>query len=116
MKFVARYADPEVPGSGMLRRFPGKVAGIITTGHEEGASMAISSLFMTLNNYGMLFPPFSHVYAMSSVCNSTFEDKKIVTGECFVGQLRLLAENVLLASRLSCGVRGADWKYDSSEN
>ena len=49
MKFIELMADDDVPGSGFLRRFSGKVAGIIVIGHEEGASMAISNLFMAQN-------------------------------------------------------------------
>lgn len=56
MKFIEQTADNGVPGSGLLRRFMGKTAGIIVTGHEEGASMVISNLFLTLNFFGMLFP------------------------------------------------------------
>jgi multimeric flavodoxin WrbA len=74
MKFIELTADNNVLGSGMLRRFLGKVAGIIATGHEAGATLAISTLFLTLNQLGMLFPPFSCMYAMSSVCYSTYED------------------------------------------
>ena len=116
MKFIEHAAGNEVPGSGMLRRFLGKVAGIIVTGHEEGAGMAISQLFMTLNNYGMLFPPFSHVYAMSSVCVSTYNDKGIVLGKCYDGQLRLLANNLMLAAKTARQVRGTGWKYEETEN
>jgi len=114
MKFVELTADNNVPGSGMLRRFLGKVAGIITTGHEEGASMAISNLFMTLNQYGMLFPPFSSMYAMSSICNSTYEDKAIVLGKCYEEETKLLAENVMTAVKISKKTKGTDWKYDYS--
>ena len=116
MKFIELTADNNIPGSGMLRRFSGKVAGIITTGHEEGASMAISNMFMTLNNYGMLFPPFSSMYAMSSVCDSTYKDKKIVLTECFKGEAKLLAENVMKATKLAIKTKCIDWKYDYDAN
>lgn len=114
MKFIELTADQDVPGSGMLRRFLGKTASIIVTGHEEGAGMAISSLFMILNNYGMLFPPFSHVYAMSSVCNSTYEDKPIVLGECYKEQVKLLAQNVMTATKIARDTTA--WTYDYREN
>lgn len=116
MKFVELTADNDVPGSGMLRRFLGKIAGIIVTGHEEGASMVISNLFMTLNNYGMLFPPFSHMYAVSSVCNSTHEDKKIIFTDCYLGETKILAENVMNAAKLARKIKCTDWKYDYSAN
>lgn len=116
MKYIKLTADQDVPGSGMLRRFLGKVAGIIITGHEEGASMAISNLFMTLNHFGMMFPPFSNMYAMSSICNSTFEDKKIVLGECYAEELKLLAKNVMTAVMLEKQCKCTDWKYEYSEN
>jgi multimeric flavodoxin WrbA len=112
MKFVELTADNNVPGSGMLRRFIGKVAGIIVTGHEEGASMVISNLFMTFNHFGMLFPPFSNMYAMSSVCNSTYEDKKDVLAECYVSTAKLIAENVMNAAQISRNTKRTDWKYD----
>jgi len=112
MKFIELTADNDVPGSGMLRRFIGKVAGVIVTGHEEGATMVISNLFMTVNHYGMLFPPFSNIYAMASVCNSTFEDKKIVLTECYTGETKLLAQNVMHAAGLLRNTKPTDWKYD----
>ncbi len=100
MKFIEKTADNNVPGSGMLRRFSGKVAGIITTGHEEGAAMVISSLFMTLNYFGMLFPPFSSVYAMASYCDSTYKDKPLVTSDCYVDEINMLAENLMSTASL----------------
>ncbi len=118
MKFIEMTADQKVPGSGMLRRFPGKVAGIIVTGHEEGASMVISNLFMTLNHFGMIFPPFSNMYAMSSVCLSTHEDKAAVTGKCYDTTVKAVAENVLKTAQLlkDSKVGLGDWKYDYAEN
>jgi multimeric flavodoxin WrbA len=118
MKFIELTADNGVPGSGMLRRFLGKVAGVITTGHEEGASMAISQLFMTLNHYGMIFPPFSNIYAMSSICDSTYKDKRKMMTECYFGETRLLAENVMRAMRMSRDgkAKPTDWKYDYAAN
>ena len=116
MKFIELTADDNIPGSGMHRRFLGKVAGIIVTGHEAGASMAISNLFMTLNHYGMLFPPFSNVYAMSSICNSTYKDKKIVLADCYNEEVQILAENVMTATKLSIKQKSTDWKYDYTTN
>jgi len=116
MKFIEMTSDNAIPGSGLLRRFPGKIAGIIVTGHEEGASMAISQLFLTLNNFGMLFPPFSHVYAMSSICKPTYEDKPLVTGDCYSEEVRMLAENVIRAARLARAARPTDWEYDCRAN
>jgi len=116
MKFIELTADNNVPGSGMLRRFLGKVAGIITCGHEEGATMAITNLFMTLNHFGMLFPPFSSMYAMASVCNSTHEDKKIVLSDCYEEEVELLAKNIMTASRIAKGCKCTDWVYDYKSN
>jgi len=116
MKFIELTADNNILGSGLLRRFLGKIAGIIVTGHEEGASMVISNLFMTLNHFGMLFPPFSNMYAMSSVCYSTHEDKKIVLSECYDEQIRLLAENLITAAESSRNIKFSDWKYEYTEN
>ena len=116
MKFIEMTADNNVPGSGMHRRFLGKVAGIIVTGHEAGAAQAISNLFMTLNHYGMLFPPFSNMYAISSVCNSTYKDKKIVLADCYKEEIKLLAENMMTATKLAIKQKGTDWKYDYTTN
>ncbi|MFA6255935.1 MAG: flavodoxin family protein, partial [Candidatus Absconditabacterales bacterium] len=89
MKFIELTADNTIPGSGMLRRFLGKVAGIIVTGHEAGAAMTISNLFMTLNNFGMVFPPFSSMYAMSSIAYSTYADKRIVLSDSYQEEAKL---------------------------
>ena len=112
MKFIELMADENIPGSGFLRRFSGKVAGIIVTGHEEGASMAISNLFMALNNFGMLFPPFSHMYAMSSVCRSLYEDKPAVINDCYFKETQLLAQNIMSASNLAKNIKTTDWKSE----
>lgn len=116
MKFVELTADNNIPGSGMLKRFAGKVAGIITTGHEEGAAMVISSLFMTLNHFGMIFPPFSNTYAMASVCNSTYEDKKIAINKCHEDWVKDLGKNVIVMAKAIRSMNKDDWKYESSEN
>ena len=116
MKFIEKTADSKIPGSGMLRRFSGKIAGVIVTGHEEGASMVISNLFMTLNHFGMQFPSFSSMYAMANVCNSTYEDKKIVLSDCFDYETKLLADNVMLALKNSKNCKPTDWKYDYTQN
>jgi len=116
MKFIELMADDNVPGTGFLRRFSGKVAGIITTGHEEGASMAISNLFMTLNHFGMLFPPFSNMYAMSSVCLSLYQDKSVVLDECHLKETKLLAQNIITATNLVKKIKNTDWKNEYNAN
>jgi multimeric flavodoxin WrbA len=116
MKFIELTADNNIPGSGMLKRFLGKVAGVVTAGHEEGASMAISTLFMTLNHWGMMFPPISNTYANSSICNSTYEDKPIVTDECHKKLVRELAQNVITMTELARKINPEKWKYEYKEN
>ena len=116
MKFIELTADNNIPGSGMLRRFLGKVAGVITVGHEAGAAMTISNLFMTLNHFGMAFPPFSNMYAMSNICVSTYEDKKIVLGKCFDEEIKLLAKNVMTATEIARKRKPTDWVYDYKAN
>ena len=116
MKYIKETANKDKPETGMLRRFSGKVAGIITTGHEEGTSMAISSLFMTLNHFGMLFPPFSNMYAMSSYKNSTFEDKTITLSESYKEEAKMIAKNVLLGIKATRNMKPFDWKYDCRLN
>jgi hypothetical protein len=71
---------------------------------------------MTFNHFGMLFPPFSNMYAMSSVCHSTYEDKKDVLSECYKGTARLIAKNVINASQLLRNAKRTDWKYDYDSN
>ena len=115
MKFIELTADSEILGSGMLRRFQGKIAGIIVTGHEEGASMAISNLFMTLNHFGFLFPPYSNMYAMSSISVSTYEDKKTVLGDVYLKETELLAKNVIAATENERKNK-SKWVYDNREN
>lgn len=116
MKFIELASDNSLPGSGFLRRFSGKIAGIITTGHEEGASMAISNLFMALNHFGMLFPPFSSIYAMSSPCLSLYRDKPVVLNDCYYQETNLLAQNIMTAANLAKKVKPTDWKnaYDAN--
>lgn len=116
MKFIELTADNDLPGSGLLRRFTGKIAGIIVTGHEAGAAMAISSLSMILNNFGMMLPPFNSLYAMSSVCHSTYEDKPIVLSDCYDEELKSLANNLILAAELAKNCKITDWKNDYSAN
>lgn len=116
MKFIELMSDNNIPGSGLLKRFTGKVAGIIATGHEEGATMAITNLFMTLNHFGMVFPPFSSMYAMSSVCNSTYKDKKIVLSECYGNWVKMLAENIMTATKITRKCKFTDWVYEYKSN
>lgn len=114
-KFIELMSDDTIAGSGFLRRFSGKSAGIIVTGHEEGASLVISSLFMTLNHFGMIFAPWSNMYAMSSITNPTCEDKKIVTGQTYIDDAKKVAQNTLLMAR-AVRKEQIHWKYDSSAN
>ena len=115
-KFVQLNVDYDLPGSGFLRRFSGKIGGIITAGHEEGTSMAISCLLMTLSHFGMLFPPFNNMYAMSSVCNPTYADKAIVMGDCFEREIICLAQNLMLCAKNARQGSTMDWKNDYSIN
>ena len=114
-KFIALMADPAIPGSGFWKRFYGKVGGFIVTGHEEGASMAITQLFMTLNHFGMAFPPWSNMYAMASIENPTHEDGRIVRDSGYVEEARQVAQNTLTIAK---ALRKSDirWEYDSSSN
>ena len=114
-KFVELMADDTTPGSGFLRRFSGKVAGVIVTGHEEGASLVISSLFMTLSHFGMVFAPWSNMYAMSSITNPTYKDKDIVTGSIYTEDAKKLARNTLMMAK-SLRKEPIEWTYDHSSN
>jgi multimeric flavodoxin WrbA len=114
-QFISLMADPAVPGSGFWKRFYGKVGGILVTGHEEGASMAITQLFMTLNHFGMAFPPWSNMYAMASIEHPTHEDGRIVRDIGYAEEARQVARNTL---SLAKALRKSDsrWEYDSSSN
>lgn len=116
MKFIELCSDDNVPGSGVLKRFIGKTAGFIISGHEEGASMVISSLYMYLNGCGMIFPPFNYMYAMSSVCLSTYQDKPVVLNDCHHKETHLLAQNVMTSAKLAKKIKTTDWKNDYSVN
>lgn len=116
MKFILLTSDDAIPGSGFVRRFIGKTAGIIATGHEEGTSMAISSLFMTLNHFGMIFPPWSNMYAMSSIAYPTFKDKGIVTDDAFLEDARKIAVNTMACASNLKDFKKFGWKYDYSSN
>ncbi len=115
-KFVELTADDQIPGSGFLRRFSGKAAGVIATGHEEGASMAISCLFMTLNHFGMIFSPWSNFYAMSSLLYPTYRDKSMVTCPVYIDDAKKVAENVMTTAKLLRNRSKHIWKYDNSCN
>ena len=115
-KFVEMNSDQKIPGSGFLRRFSGKVGGIIVTGHEEGAALVISSLFMTLNHYGMMFPPWSNVYAMATLKNPTSEDKKLLSDQIYIQEVQELAENAMVLAKETKGFGKQNWSYDYSSN
>ena len=114
-KFIELMVDQDIPGSGFLRRFSGKVAGIIATGHEEGAALAISSLYMTLNHFGMAFAPWSNMYAMSSITRGTYQDKSFVTSVAYCNEARQLAQNTLLLTN-KIRENPLDWQYDYTSN
>jgi hypothetical protein len=114
-RFVELMSDDATSGSGFLRRFSGKTAGVIVTGHEEGASLVISSLFMTLSHFGMIFAPWSNMYAMSSITNPTYKDKKIVTGAIYADDAKKVARNTLMMAK-AMQRESIDWKYDHSSN
>jgi multimeric flavodoxin WrbA len=115
-KFIELMSDQKIPGSGFLRRFMGKVAGVIVTGHEEGASMAISDLFMTLNHFGMVFPPWSNMYAMSSILNGTYKDKNMVTNPAYIEEAQQIGRNAISTAKLLRNFNKLDWEHDYSSN
>lgn len=114
-RFIELTAGEEF-GSGFLRRLTGKIAGIIVSGHESGASMVISSLFMTLNHFGMLFPPFSNMYAVNTVCESTDKDKARLRSECYEEEARRLAKNLITAAGIAKRKGDYWWVYDGRSN
>ena len=77
--------------------------------------MAITQLFMTLNHFGMAFPPWSNMYAMASIENPTHEDGRIVRGNGYADEARQVARNTLTLAK---AIRKSDirWDYDQSAN
>jgi len=115
-KFIEITADSKVYGSGFLKRFIGKTAGIIVTGHEIGLSMAINSLYQTLNNFGMVFPPFSGVYATGNYCQGTYADRKIIRKGCHEEDVKELAENVFKMTKVLKSDPKNWWSFNSKAN
>lgn len=115
-KFIELMSDQKIPGSGFLRRFINKVGGIIVTGHEEGASMAISSLFMTLSHFGMIFSPWSNMYAMSSIAYPTYADKNVISSQLYIEEAHVVAQNVMTTAKLLQQFDKFNWQYDYSSN
>ena len=114
-EYIAKHATDEC-GSGFLRRFAGKIAGIIVSGHEAGASLTISSLFMTLNHFGCLFPPFSNMYAIAGVTEDTSTDKKKVTSDFYQEDARMLARNLITAAQVAKRKGDYWWHYKGDVN
>lgn len=114
-KYISEHATEE-NGSGFLRRFTGKIAGVIVTGHETGASLTISSLFMTLNHYGFLFPPFSNMYAIAGIDEDTYTDKKKVTADFYAEDARMLARNLFTAAKIAKRKDDYSWNYKGNIN
>jgi len=114
-QFVESNAT-EQAGTGYLRRMAGKTAGIIVTGHEAGASLAISSLFMTLNHYGFIFPPFSTMYAIAGVTEATATDKNKLQNAFYEGEARLLARNLVTAVNILKQKNNYQWSYQGDLN
>ncbi len=110
-KYIEEHATSEF-GSGFLKRLTGKVGGIIVSGHEAGASLAISNLYMCLTHYGFLFPPFSNMYAMGTICNGTANDKGELQTSCYEEEARLLAKNLMTAARVLKRKDDYWWVYD----
>lgn len=114
-KFIELTANEEF-GSGFLKRFTGKIAGIIVSGHEVGASLTISSLYMTLNHFGMLFPPFSNMYAINTICESTDKDKGKLRTKCYEEEARKLAKNLIIMAKIIKKKQDCWWVYEGGVN
>lgn len=114
--FVRDHADRKIFGSGFLRRFVGKTAGIIVTGHEAGASLTISSLFMTLNSFGFAFPAWSIMYAMSSVLEPTANDKSRVNSQAYIEEAKDIAHNTFTLAQKLQEIPKDVWHSDPARN
>ncbi|MFA4942887.1 MAG: flavodoxin family protein [Patescibacteria group bacterium] len=115
-QFINNFADRKVFGSGFLRRFVGKTAGIIVTGHEAGASLAISSLFMTLNSYGFVFPAWSVMYAVNSILDLTSDDKAKLTSQPYVNEAHDIANNTFVMAKELKKLSKNMWSDNPSTN
>ncbi|MFA6461814.1 MAG: flavodoxin family protein [Candidatus Woesearchaeota archaeon] len=116
-KFVNLTAKDNQFGSGYLRRFIGKVGSIIVSNHEAGAAMAISSLYMTMSHWGMIFPPFSNMYATAGVLDGTYTDtKKIKNNPEYSKMAKEIAENVFVTIKMVKNNPKLFWTYDSTIN
>jgi len=114
-KFIELTAGKEF-GSGFLRRFTGKTAGIIATGHEIGLSMAINSLYQTLTHFGMVFPPFSNMCATGDYCQGLYSDRKNIINPCHEEDAKQLAENVFSMAKSLKGNPKNWWIYSGKAN
>lgn len=115
-EFVSQNADQNIFGSGFLRRFMGKTAGVIVTGHEAGASLVISSLFMALNNFGCVFPAWSMLYAMNSILDLTAADKKKVTSQPYIDEVKNIANNTFILAKKLKELPKSEWHNDPARN
>jgi hypothetical protein len=77
--------------------------------------MAITQLFMTLNHFGMAFPPWSNMYAMGSIEYPTYEDKRIIRDSGYAEEAREVARNTLILAK-TLQKSYPRWEYDSSAN
>ena len=66
---------------------------------------------MTLNHYGFVFPPYSNMYAVASVCNSTHHDKKILINDCYKQEAKMLAKNLVTLAKLLKSSKDYSWDY-----
>jgi len=115
-KFIELTGDDKIWGSGYLPRLTNKVAGIIVTGHEAGLSMAVSSLFLTLNQFGMIFPKEATMWATGDVTKGTYADKKSMRAEEHAKTARRLACDVFKLIKYLKGCKGYWPEYDSTHN
>ena len=111
-KFIEMTSDNNIWGSGFLHRFTGKVAGIIATGHEAGLSLAISSLYMTLNQFGMVFPPYNHAYVTGDVCKDLYADRASHRNPCHINMVEDVAVNVVKMIHELKAAKGKNFKKD----
>ena len=115
-RFIEMTADQKIPGSGFLRRFMGKVGGIIVTGHEAGAALTISQLMMTLTHFGMSFSGWSNMYAINTVTQPTFADKKFVNNEFFSRDAQEVAQNAFTMAKALAKIDKTVWQHDYMTN
>lgn len=64
----------------------------------------------------MIFPPWSNVYAMTSLKNPTYGDKEILKDKIYINDVEDLVENTMAMANLVRKFGNQNWRYDYTSN